>query len=52
MILGPLLMLGLYVFPLWQIMLLAPQYPDPLGLNVHIDGIRGWRNSIYRTSMD
>lgn len=41
MILGSLLMLGLYVFPLWQIMLLAPQYPDPLGLNIHIDGIKG-----------
>ncbi len=41
MIIGPLLLLGLYVFPLWNIMLGAPQYPDPLGMNIHIDGIRG-----------
>jgi hypothetical protein len=41
MILGSLLLLGLYVFPLWNIMLGAPQYPDPLGMNIHINGIRG-----------
>ncbi|MCA6074392.1 hypothetical protein [Fulvivirga sedimenti] len=41
MIFGALLVLGLYVYPLWQIMLGAPQYPDPLGMNIHIDGIRG-----------
>ncbi|MCX2718770.1 hypothetical protein [Lentiprolixibacter aurantiacus] len=41
MILGPLFLLGLYIFPLWNIMLGAPQYPDPLGMNIHIDGIRG-----------
>ena len=37
---GPLFLLGLYTFPLWTIMLGAPQYPDPLGINIHIDGIR------------
>jgi len=41
MIMGSLLLLGLYVYPLWKIMLLAPQYPDPLGLNIFIDGIKG-----------
>ena len=40
MIAGPLLLLGLYTFPLWTIMLGAPQYPEPLGINIHIDGIR------------
>ncbi|KAA3625713.1 MAG: hypothetical protein DWP94_00250 [Flavobacterium sp.] len=40
MMIGPLLLLGLYTFPLWTIMLGAPQYPDPLGINIHIDGIR------------
>jgi hypothetical protein len=40
MIIGPLLLLGLYVFPLWNIMLGAPQYPDPLGINIHINGIK------------
>lgn len=41
MIIGSLLLLGLFVFPLWNIMLGAPQYPEPLGMNIHIDGIRG-----------
>lgn len=37
MIVGPLLMLGLFVFPLWNITLEAPQYPTPLGMNMHIN---------------
>ncbi|MBT8300971.1 MAG: hypothetical protein KJO63_06545 [Maribacter sp.] len=41
MIIGPLFLLGLYVFPLWNIMLGAPQYPEPLGMNIFIDGIKG-----------
>ncbi|MHA7863998.1 hypothetical protein [Flagellimonas marinaquae] len=41
MIIGPLLLLGLYVFPLWNIMLGAPQYPNPLGMNIHISGLQG-----------
>ncbi len=41
MIVGPLFLLGLYIFPLWKIMLGAPQYPDPLGLNIHISGLKG-----------
>lgn len=41
MIIGPLFLLGLYIFPLWNIMLGAPQYPEPLGMNIHIDGIQG-----------
>ncbi len=41
MVIGPLFLLGLYFQPLWNIMLGAPQYPDPLGMNIHIDGIRG-----------
>ena len=40
MMIGPLLLLGLYAFPLWTIMLGAPQYPEPLGIHIHIDGIR------------
>ncbi|MBT8282357.1 MAG: hypothetical protein KJO86_01360 [Muriicola sp.] len=40
MIIGPLFLLGLFIFPLWNIMLGAPQYPEPLGINIHIDGIR------------
>lgn len=41
MILGSLLLLGLFAYPLWSIELGAPQYPDPLGMNIHIDGIKG-----------
>ncbi|SFR34911.1 hypothetical protein SAMN04490243_0907 [Robiginitalea myxolifaciens] len=41
MMLGSTLLLGLYFLPLWNIMLGAPQYPEPLGMNIHIDGIRG-----------
>lgn len=41
MMVGPLFLLGLFAFPLWNIMLGAPQYPDPLGMNIHITGIEG-----------
>jgi len=41
MILGSLLLLGLFKFPLWNIMLGAPQYPEPLGMDIYIDGIQG-----------
>ena len=41
MILGPMFLLGLYFLPLWNIMLGAPQYPEPLGMNIHINGLRG-----------
>lgn len=41
MIVGSLCLLGLFKFPLWNIMLGAPQYPEPLGMNIFINGIRG-----------
>ena len=41
MIIGSLLLLGLFKFPLWNIMLGAPQYPDPLGMDIYIQGIEG-----------
>ena len=37
MITGCLLMLGLFVFPLWNIKLEAPQYPTPLGMDIYIN---------------
>ncbi len=37
MIIGSLLLLGLFVFPLWNITLEAPQYPTPLGMDIHIN---------------
>ena len=39
MIAGSLLLLGLFVFPLWNIKLEAPQYPIPLGMYIHINKI-------------
>ncbi len=41
MIIGSFLLMGLFAFPLWNIMLGAPQYPDPLGMDIYIDGIKG-----------
>ncbi len=37
MIIGALLTLGLFVFPLWNITLEAPQYPTPLGMDIYIN---------------
>ena len=41
MIAGALMLAGLFVFPLWNIQLGAPQYPDPLGIDIYIDGLEG-----------
>lgn len=41
MMAGSLLLLGLFVFPIWNIVLEAPQYPDGIGMNIHIDGLQG-----------
>lgn len=41
MIIGAGLLLSLFYFPLWNITLIAPQYPAPgLGMNIHIDGLQ------------
>ena len=37
MLLGALLPLGLFLFPLWNITLEAPQYPTPLGMDIYIN---------------
>lgn len=39
MIVGALLTLALFVFPLWNITLEAPQYPEPLGMDIWITKI-------------
>ena len=41
MIIGSLLILGLFKFPMWNIMLGAPQYPEPLGIDIYINGLQG-----------
>ncbi|MEQ9404053.1 MAG: hypothetical protein RIM99_10730 [Cyclobacteriaceae bacterium] len=37
MIVGALLLTGLFFLPMWNITLEAPQYPDPIGMNIHIN---------------
>ncbi|MCB0538396.1 MAG: hypothetical protein R2836_09495 [Chitinophagales bacterium] len=39
MIVGAALLLALFVLPLWNITLEAPQYPEPIGMNIHINKI-------------
>ena len=41
MILGSSLLLGLFALPMWNIRLGAPQYPEPLGIDIYIDGLKG-----------
>ncbi len=41
MIIGSALLLGLFFFPLWSISLEAPQYPNGIGMNIHLDGLQG-----------
>lgn len=41
MILGSVFILGLFIFPMWNIMLGAPQYPEPLGIDIYINGLKG-----------
>ncbi|WP_412987812.1 hypothetical protein [Pontimicrobium sp. IMCC45349] len=37
MLIGVILPLALFVFPLWNITLEAPQYPTPLGMDIYIN---------------
>ena len=41
MITGSVLILGLFIFPMWNIRLGAPQYPEPLGIDIYIHGLQG-----------
>lgn len=40
-VLASVLMIGLYVFPLWTVRLTAPQYPEGLGMNIRINTVEG-----------
>lgn len=35
------LMATAYVFPLWRVDLIAPQYPEGLGMFIHVNGVEG-----------
>ncbi len=37
MVLVAVLLFSLFFLPIWKIVLIAPQYPEPLGLDIHID---------------
>ncbi len=37
MLVGAILLGGLFLWPMWNITLEAPQYPDPIGMDIHIN---------------
>ena len=39
MILGMIMFFAVYFVPIWTVTLEAPQYPDPIGLNIWINKI-------------
>ena len=41
MAVATLLLIGLYFLPIWSISLEAPQYPEGIGLNIHVNTIKG-----------
>lgn len=41
MLLGIVSLMSLFVFPMWQIILYAPQYPDGVEMHIYIDKIGG-----------
>jgi len=41
MIIGSLLLVGVYFVPIWSISLDAPQYPEGIGLKIHVNTIVG-----------
>ena len=36
-----LLLVAMYVLPLWHVRLVAPQYPEGLGMHIHLSSLRG-----------
>lgn len=40
-VLASLLMISVYVFPLWTVRLTAPQYPEGLGMNIRVNTVEG-----------
>lgn len=39
--LAALAVLGVFVFPLWRVTLEAPQYPEGIGMLIHVNGVTG-----------
>lgn len=46
---GAALLLALYLVPLWSISLLAPQYPEGLGMEIHLTTVTGARPTDLQT---
>ncbi|HET9635201.1 MAG TPA: hypothetical protein VFP26_04655 [Gemmatimonadaceae bacterium] len=40
-LIASLLLIGVYVFPLWNVRLTAPQYPEGLGMHIRINTVQG-----------
>lgn len=40
-LIASLLLASVYIFPIWQIDLEAPQYPEGIGMLIHVDAITG-----------
>jgi len=41
MALGALMLIALYIQPFWTINMTAPQYPEGIGMHIHIDDVTG-----------
>lgn len=41
MAVAALLLIGVYIFPIWSISMEAPQYPEGIGMNITVDNIQG-----------
>lgn len=39
--LAALMLIGLYYIPFWSISMSAPQYPEGIGMHIHIDNVTG-----------
>lgn len=45
---GALMLLGLYFMPFWTITMHAPQYPEGIGMYIHIDDVTGHKRHDLR----
>ncbi|HEX8848827.1 MAG TPA: hypothetical protein VF761_04765 [Gemmatimonadaceae bacterium] len=40
-VVASLLLLGVFAFPLWSVHLTAPQYPEGIGMTIHVNTVKG-----------
>ena len=41
MLIGAMMLISLFFLPMWNITLEAPQYPEPIGMDIHINKFKG-----------